>query len=241
MEDEQNNNSEEKNQFLIPASIIVAGAIIAFAVFYSRGPAPVAGVKDNSVDQAKNSAAAAEVSKISAEDFVLGDKSAKVVFIEYGDYQCPFCKQFFQTVEPQIIDQYVKTGKVAFVWRDFAFLDGSPDGESHLAAEAARCAGEQNKFWEYHDELFRRQGQENGGAFKADNLKKFATSLGLNRNNFDSCLDSRKYKKAVADSTQGGGVAGVNGTPASFISGKFISGAAAYSSFASEIDAALKK
>lgn len=227
---------------LIPASIIVAGLLIAFAVIYTRGNSgiPASVGKDNI---ANTNPAAAEILKIKDGDFVLGNPKAKVVYIEYGDFQCPYCAVFYKTIQPQIVSQYVESGKVAFVWRDFAFLDtlaGIEHGESYLAAEAARCAGEQGKFWEYHDKLFMNQKGENQKAFAVANLKKFAGDLGLDQSKFNSCLDSGKFTEAVKKSTDDGNTAGVDGTPASFINGKLFSGAPrAFSDVKSIIDQAL--
>ena len=218
------------NKLFIPGAIILAGVIVAGAVGHSQAPAPgkTPGVEEG---------VASDVLKIQKDDFVLGSPAAKVVLIEYGDFQCPFCGRFAKTTEKQIIETYVKTGKAAFVWRDFAFLGE----ESFRTAEAARCAGEQGKFWGYHDYLFNNQRGENEGAFADANLKSFAATLGLDQNKFNSCLDSEKYKKAVDDSTAAGQSVGVNGTPATFVNGKLISGAQPFSVFQKVIDEELKK
>src|SRR3989344_1617062 len=234
--------TEDKNKMLIPASIIVAGLLIAFAVMYTLGNSGVQAPrgKDNI---ANTNPAVADILKIREGDFVLGDPKAKVLYIEYGDFQCPYCGVFYKTIEPQIVSQYVEQGKVAFVWRDFAFLDtinGIERGESHMSAEAARCAGEQGKFWEYHDKLFANQKGENQGAFAAAKLKKFAGDLGLDQPKFSACLDSGKYTQAVKDSTSEGNSVGVDGTPASFINGRLFSGAPrAFSDVKTIIDQAL--
>lgn len=228
-----------ENKMMIPAAIIVAGLIVAGAVIYVSGPRAV--VPDGANPPGDNtpppSGNIAEILKIRKDDFVLGSPSAKVTFIEYGDFQCPFCGRFATQVKQQIVDQYVKSGKVAFIWRDFAFLGE----ESTRASEAARCAGEQGKFWDFHDYLFSHQQGENAGAFSDANLKKFAGAVKLDQVKFDSCFTSGKYKKAVEDSTAEGRAAGVNGTPASFVNGKPISGAQPFSVFQSAIEAELKK
>ncbi len=161
----------------------------------------------------------------------LGDKNAKVLVVEWADYQCPFCKQWFDSVENQFKKDYVDTGKVQFAFRDFAFLGQ----ESNDAANAARCANEQGKYWDYHDYLYSHQGSENSGTFSKDNLKKFAASLNLNSDQFNSCVDSNKYAKDV----QAGKKAGTNGTPTVYINGTQLVGAQPYSSYQQAIDAAL--
>ncbi len=222
------------NKFLIPSSIVVAGVIIASAIIYIKVPS--APVQDNSGKGAILTQNANEILSVKKNDFVLGNPSAKVAIVEYGDFQCPFCGRFFQTTEHEIINNYVKSGKAVFVWRDFAFLGP----ESFRSAEAARCAGEQDKFWEYHDYLFTHQGGENEGVFSDANLKSFAGKIGLNTSSFNSCFDSQKYKKAVEASSEEGKSVGVNGTPATFINGKLISGAQPYDVFKQAIEEKLK-
>ena len=163
---------------------------------------------------------------------VQGDKNAKVTVIEFADFQCPFCKQWFEQVESNLIKEYVETGKVKFAFRHFAFLGQ----ESTDAALASECANEQKKFWEYHDYLYQNQGAENSGAFSVENLKSFAVTLGLDSQKFDGCLDSKKYAKNVTKDQEEGNKAGVNGTPATFINGILISGAAPYEDFKKEIE-----
>ncbi len=140
-----------------------------------------------------------------------------------------------------IENTYVKEGKVRFVYRDYAFLGE----ESTKSAEAARCAGDQEKFWDYHDYLFTHQNGENHGAFSNPNLKSFAKTLGLDESKFNQCLDSQKYAKAVADEAAAGTKAGVSGTPKGFIlvNGKVVStidGAEQLATVTAKLDSALK-
>ena len=168
---------------------------------------------------------------------VLGKDNAKVTVIEFADFQCPFCQKWFTENEGNLIKDYVNTGKVRFSFRHFAFLGQ----ESNWAGEAAECANEQGKFWQFHDYLFKNQQGENQGAFAKDKLKGFAASLGLNTSSFNSCLDSGKYTKAVTDDTQEGQTAGVNGTPTVFVNGQTIVGAQPYSALKTLIDQELAK
>ena len=130
----------------------------------------------------------------------------------------------------------MKTGKAKLIYRDFAFLGE----ESNWASQAARCAGDQGKFWQYHDYLYEHQKGENQGAFNKDNLKNFARELGLDKNGFNTCLDSEKHKQAVENDTEMGRKFGVTGTPTSFINGKLVQGAVPFATFKTAIDAALK-
>lgn len=165
-----------------------------------------------------------------------GKEDAKVTIIEFADFQCPFCEKFFTSTASQIIKDYVDTGKAKFAFRHYAFLGA----ESTWAAEAAECANEQDKFWEYHDYLYSHQGQENSGAFTKDKLEGFATEIGLNTNQFKTCLETEKYAQKVKDDMSDGQKAGVNGTPATFVNGTLISGAQPYTAFQTAIDSALK-
>jgi protein-disulfide isomerase len=164
-----------------------------------------------------------------------GSKDAKVSVVEFADFQCPFCEKWFKDVKPSILSDYVNKGLVKFTFRHYAFLGQ----ESTWASEAAECANEQGRFWDYHDYLYNHQGQENSGAFSKANLEKFASDLGLNTQQFNSCLDSDKYAKAVSDDTTAGQNAGVTGTPSIFVNGQLIVGAQPYSAFKTVIDQAL--
>ncbi len=240
MEDENKATKDNKN-YLVPGSIVLAGVIIAAAVIYNGGgfrrsggvvlPPSDAG----NPNQAAAGNAAAAVAAEDGNDPYLGDPKAPVTMIEFSDFQCPFCDKFFREVEPKIIDKYVKTGKVRFVYRDFAFLGP----ESEYAAVAAECANEQGKFWQFHNYLFSNQQGENQGAFNKDKLKGFAKLLGLDTGKFNSCLDGDKYLSEVRKDTSDGKALGVNGTPGFIINGKLVVGALPFEQFDSEIQAAL--
>ncbi|MCE9549240.1 DsbA family protein, partial [Candidatus Nomurabacteria bacterium] len=165
----------------------------------------------------------------------LGNLDAKVTVVEFADFQCPYCGKFQKEVYSVIKKDFIDTGKVLFVYMDFAFLGE----ESSLAAQAASCAKDQNKFWEYHDYLYDNQQGENRGAFSLENLKKFAVKLKLNIKDFNTCLDSGKYKKAVEDELNVGRTFGVKGTPSSFINDFFVNGVQNASYFSFKINEAL--
>lgn len=210
---DDNNNietqaSSPKSSLSVPISIIIAGLLIAGAVWFgNKGKTDTTGnVKPVKV----------ELGSLP----ILGEENAKISIVVFSDYQCPFCEGFFKNVEPILRNEYVKTGKAKIAWHDFAFLGA----ESFLAAEAARCANDQGNFWQYHDVLFNRQNGENQGTFSKENLKSFALELDLNQEEFDACLDSGKYTQAVKDDTDYGKTIGVQGTPATFINGELIEG-----------------
>ena len=223
---------EQNNKFLIPAAIVFAGVIITVAVIYSTNN-PSQNARTNN----EKTAVIAALPQVSSSDFVLGDQNAPVTIIEYGDFQCPFCGKFFKETELVLREKYIKTGKVKFIYRDFAFLGQ----ESLWAASAARCAGEQGKFWQYHDYLYGNQRGENQGAFNKNNLKSFSAALGLDTEKFNICLDSEKYTDLIQKETKAGGESGVQGTPASFINGTLYPGALPIATFTQIIDNELNK
>jgi protein-disulfide isomerase len=166
----------------------------------------------------------------------LGNPNATVTVIQYGDYQCPYCEAFFQNTWPQLKAEYVDTGKIRFSFQDYAFL--GPD--STTAAMAAHCAGDQYRFWQYHDYLYLHQGGENSGWASVANQKQFAAQLGLNTDQFDQCLDSGKYLQEVQTEIATGRSQGVTAVPTFFVNGTKIVGAQPLADFETVINAALQ-
>lgn len=166
---------------------------------------------------------------------VLGNKNAKVTVVEFADFQCPFCEKLFTDVYPSLKKDFIDTGKIKFAFRDYAFLGQ----ESTFAAEAARCANDQGKFWDFHDYLYTHQGSENSGTFAKDKLETIASTIGLDTQSFNQCLESDKYAKGVAEETKAGQDFGVSGTPGTFVNGNLIIGAQPYSAFQTAINQAL--
>lgn len=177
-------------------------------------------------------------------DNAMGDPNAPVKIEEFSDFQCPFCARFYEDTEWQIAESYVADGTVYFVYRSFGSFIGP---ESKAAAEAAYCAGDQNKFWEYHDILFANQTGENVGAYSNRRLQAFAEELSLDMGAFNNCLNSGKYSDRVEQDRADGTAAGVTGTPAFVVSytvngeqkTRFISGAYPFDQFQAEIEGAL--
>lgn len=141
---------------------------------------------------------------------MMGKKDAPVTLIEFSDYQCPFCKRFFQSTLPTLKTQYIETGKVRYVFRDFPLDRIHP--QARKAAEAARCAGDQDKYWEMHDLLFQNQK-----ALQVDKLKAYGRRLGLDPSAFAGCLEKSKYAAKVQQDLKDGVTAGIRGTPGFFI------------------------
>lgn len=169
---------------------------------------------------------------------ILGNKNAKVTVIEFADFRCPFCEKFFTDTETQLIKDYVNTGKVQLAFRNYAFLGAA----STVAANAAECANEQNKFWDMHDYFYKNQPPESDTSmYTVDNLSQIAGTLGMNTNQFKSCLSANKYQKNVDQDFSDGQKAGVSGTPSTFIDGQLTVGAQPYANFKTIIDAELAK
>ena len=183
------------------------------------------------------------VARPQADRNSMGDPNAPVKIVEYSDYQCPFCKRFSDETQPQIVDTYVATGKVYFTYRSMGNFvsDNLRTGgvESKEAAEAAYCAADQNKYWEYHDMLFANWKGEEVGSFTANRLMAFGEALGLNMDEFRSCYNGNKYANQVQQDSTDGLAAGIKATPSFLINGKLVEGALPFSDFQQQIEAAL--
>ena len=177
---------------------------------------------------------------IASEPFK-GTGAAKVALIEFSDYQCPFCSRYSKDTFPQIATDYIDTGKIRYVFRD---LPLSFHKQAFKAAEAAHCAGAQDKFWEMHDLLFQNQT-----ALAPEQLTTHGKTLGLNETAFQECLDTGKFAADINKDIADAGAAGITGTPA-FLLGviqpdgrvkvvKKLSGAKPYAEFKAAIDGAL--
>ena len=171
------------------------------------------------------------------DDPILGNPEATVTIIEFGDYQCPLCRIFWKETMPRIKEQYVDTGKVQIVFRDFP-QEVHP--EASPAAMAAECAEDQGKYWEYHDKIFQeqdRRGREGDVVrFRTSDLKRWGEDVGLDTATFDACVDSEQHKDEVeSDYADAAGV-GVNGTPFFFVNGRVLAGAHPFSTFETVIE-----
>ena len=199
-----------------------AGFLVRGAVDQSRPVAPVAQVGGQTTLPAGQAAASAPavsspaaapapnapfVGQINVDGYpARGPENAAITIVEFADFQCPFCKTFFDQTQPLVFATY--GDKVRYVFRDFPIPQLHPQAEK--AAEGGRCAFEQGKFWEYHDRLFQNQG-----ALDVPGLKASALALGLNTTAFNSCLDSGKYASAIQTSYKEGVSYGVAGRPRS--------------------------
>jgi protein-disulfide isomerase len=169
--------------------------------------------------------------EIESTDPSLGRASAPVTLIEFSDFQCPFCQRVAPTLK-RLRETY--GDKVRIVWKDFPLTQIHP--QAFKAGEAAHCAGDQGKYWEYHDRLFANQQQ-----LQLDDLKKHAADLGLDAGAFNACLDTSKHGERVRDGVAQGQRLGVSSTPTVYINGRMLSGAQPYETFASVIDEELSR
>jgi protein-disulfide isomerase len=150
-----------------------------------------------------------------ARDNTIGSANASVTIDEWADFQCPACRNF-AALQAGLDQAVLRDGNARFVFHHMAFLGP----ESILAAEAAECAGDQGRFWAYHDRLYAAQNGENRGTFSAEHLKQFATTVALDQGVFNGCLESHKYVSRVQQETQAGVQLGVNSTPTLFVNGQ---------------------
>lgn len=170
-----------------------------------------------------------------------GSDNAKVTIVEFSDFECPFCEKYFSDAHNQIMKEYVDTGKVKFVYRHFPLTAIHPNAQK--AAEASECANEQDQFWAFHDVLFETQADWSQLS-ATEAVTAWTTSageLGMNTDQFKTCVDSGKYKAKVDEDTAAGDDAQVDGTPAFFINGYRLTGAQPFSEFQTVIDQELKK
>lgn len=230
MYDPKHNFSKFKDYF-IPSLILLSGTMVSAFIFWSNN-APEK-ITAGSILPMGSNTERAKIS-VSSDNPSLGSPKAQITIIEFTDFQCGYCKLFAEQVLPKIIDKYIKTEKAKFIFKDFAIK-----GENSVsAAIAANCANEQNKFLEYHDNLYGLQEKENG--FSKDNIMAIAQNLNLNIYKFNSCLGNGNIRREVEQSTKEGKLAGVTGTPTVFINGIKISGAQEFSVYETIIEQELK-
>lgn len=247
MSDEQTTHSTSKGQgggFFDgnPKMIFVFGLVAGIALTYLGGDLfsasagnvrannDVAVVDDADTDTAGTGATQKTLAALTDADHVRGDlDKAKVVLVEYSDYQCPYCSRHHPTMQA-LVEKY--GDDIAWVYRHFPLTSIHP--QAYPAALAAECANEQDKFWEYTDELVANQSSLSDSFYE-----ELAGDLGLNVNKFTECYESEKYKSVVDGDMATARAAGVTGTPATFVNGQLISGAVDQATFESLIDAEL--
>jgi protein-disulfide isomerase len=229
-----------QNPFVVSALIVGAALIVAGVII--SGPKgtgqKVAGVASPAPSAPAQQPAAQPPAPGQKVDVAWGttpvlNKNAKVKFVEFADFQCPFCERFFTDTFSQIKKNYIDTGKIAFEHRDFPLPMHSNAEKAH---ESARCALAQSdaQYWAMHDWIYQNQA-----TIDVVSLKAAAVKLGMNAAKFNQCLDSGSTAAAVKVDTDAGTVVGVTGTPSFFVDGELVVGAQPYATFQQKIDAAL--
>jgi protein-disulfide isomerase len=247
-------NNNEKSLYFVAASILIGAILVAASVIFSAGYL-VKNLTSN-VITATGSAPAAPTTGtppaagspvkvvIRTDAPSLGKSDAKVTIVEFADFQCPFCKQYYQKTFNEIKTKYIDTGKVKYVFMHFPLTQIHVNAQ--ISGVASECANQQGKFWEYHDILY-TQGQSNGDGLDKASLEKYADQLALNKgtlgfgkNKFNQCLESNATLKTVQADQAEGSKDGITGTPSFFINGKPLVGAQPAANFEKIIEDALK-
>ncbi len=209
---------DKNNTLTVPMAIVVAGLLIAGAVFLSGkgSSAPIANGNDNQAAVALSRDM--NIKPASAGEHLRGNPDAPIILVEYSDTECPFCKRFHATLG-EMMNEYGKNGKVAWAYRHFP-LD-QIHSKARKEAEATECAaslGGNDKFWQYLDRLYEITPANNG--LDLAELPKIATQTGLNSSEFKTCLDSGRFAGKVEENYQDGVTGGVRGTPGNFVISK---------------------
>lgn len=230
MPKKQSNNS----QMVITAlSFLVLGATIALV-----GTSALENGKANTAQIAVQDESSGEQIVVTVDeddDAVMGDKNAPILMIEFSDYQCPFCRKFYNETLPQIKENYIDTGLVKFVYRDLPLISlGHTDATP--AANAAECARDQegdDMYFAYHDLIFEGQNELGNGtvAIPGESLYAYAQELGLDMDEFTSCQENLEFKEEIAADSAVARSIGIGGTPAFVINGEIVTGAYPYSTF----------
>ncbi len=226
----------------IGASIASVSIIIVFFAFSSINDEPKL-----AIEPAQKSQELISTNIISTKFFengspILGDPNAPVTLIEFGDYQCHFCNVHFHNTEHRLLENFIKTGKVKMIFKDFTII--GPDSVN--AAHGTHCANDQGKFWEYHDILYNNWTGENNGWASSDNLLRFAQEIELDIDQWSDCMIDERYSQIISNSSKDARELGITGTPAFFVIGPDnkitrISGAQPYESFEKIFNSELEK
>lgn len=227
-------HEEETNNLWRTVGLILVGLFIGYiigrfelsTITFENNNSNAASNTNSETAQTNTQTPTAEPIIVSADDdpFV-GSEDSPITIIDFSDYQCPFCAKFYAEIFPQLDIDYIKTGKVKYVFRDFP-LNIHP--KAQYAHNAAQCAGEQNKYWEMHNMLFEKQAEWGASEDLIETFTAYSLEAGLNTVNFKECLTSERYADEVAKDRNDGISYGVKGTPTLFINGKIIRGVGTY-------------
>lgn len=223
---------------IITCTVLISGSVLFLGYQVSNKGGANKGSQATGRQESIKNYLSGSKAETTTNDAVLGNPDAKVTIVEYSDYQCPFCRKYFEEAYQQIVKEYVDTGKVKIIFKDYP-LDFHEDAV--FAANAGECIREQTSdadYFEFHDRLFEAQGPSFDGtiAITDDMIKKIAKNFKLDKKSFTSCVENKKYYQEVAADTLAGTAAGVTGTPTNIINGEVLVGAQPFALFKEVID-----
>lgn len=218
---------------IIFSSIIIAGGLIFLGIQIGKGGGEVVAKQQEGANQPKVVAG-----DFSDDDAFLGDEDAPVTLVEFSDFQCPYCRSFYNGAYAEIKKNFVDTGKVKFVYRDYPLSFHEGAYPAALAAECARDQGGNDMYFAMHDMIFDGQNALGSGTVKIpeEDLVTYAQDLGLDMNEFGECYDGEKFRDEIYKDQAEGQSIGINGTPGFVLEGQVISGAQPYSVFEEAIN-----
>ena len=224
---EEKNQKSSKSNFL-GISIILASLILGCSIIYASRSFDQFINTDLITNQKDSKTEEANGLEVTSLSHLKGNPDAPITIVEFSDFQCPFCQRYHPIIA-QLISDY--PNQVRWMYKHFPLDSIHP--QARLAAEASECAAEQDKFWEFADQLFESQA-----ILSSDLYQQLAIDLELNREQFQNCFDNRKYQDKVEADYQAGIKLGVRGTPASFINGESLVGAVPYNTLKSAVERA---
>jgi len=209
---EQQRRIQQRNRILVISLVSVGALLISLLLIL-----PNLSLADNS-----NIIPITPISvTVPMNETSIGDPDAPVKMDVWEDFQCSGCLAYSKDIEPQVFETYVETGKVFYTFHFYPFIDGG-QGESHDAANAAMCAAEQERFWDYHAIIFANWIGENAGSFTKSRLTAFAQNIGLDTTAFNQCFQENKYSAHIQQDIEAGNKLGVPPTPAIFVNGETV-------------------
>ncbi len=226
----------------IGAAIASVSIIIVFFAFNAINDEPKLAIEPAQKSQELISANTISPTFMENGSPILGDPNAPITLIEFGDYQSHFCNLHFHNTEHSLLQNFIYTGKVKMIFKDFTII--GPDSVN--AAHGTHCANDQGKFWEYHDILYNNWTGENNGWASSDNLLRFAQEIELDIDQWSDCMIDERYSQIISNSSKDARDLGITGTPAFFVIGPDneitrISGAQPYESFEKIFNSELEK
>jgi protein-disulfide isomerase len=238
---ERRHREQIRNRIIVIVLVVVGALLVTFALILpSLNTARTAA---NATQTAANATPVPVITitprvfNTTVNDNHLGDPNAPVKVDAYEDFRCSACLYYTQNVEPLVIQNYVETGKVYYTYHFFIVIDGNDGTDaSYRSANAALCAGEQNRFWDYHDTLYANQLSESASLFTDARLITMAENLKLNMTAFNQCYQAKKYASVVQNDISQGQKLNITGTPSVFVNGSLVSN---ISQTTQAIDAAL--